>query len=81
MRHSSQVRKLTESQGETNIYCWDETDIVAEQTDGEQIKTYLRGINLIAGEIDSYYTTYIEKNSIHVFPPIVYLFSIHYFIA
>ncbi|MDR7811501.1 RHS repeat domain-containing protein [Lacrimispora sp.] len=66
LRHSSQVRKLTESQGKTNIYCWDETDIVAEQTDGEQIKTYLRGINLIAGEIDRvvYYYIFNEHGDV-----------------
>ncbi|WP_313180119.1 hypothetical protein [Lacrimispora sp.] len=52
LRHSAQVRKLIESQGKTNLYCWTGTDIVAEQTDGEKIKTYLRGINLIAREID-----------------------------
>ena len=57
LRHSAQVRKLTESQGKTNLYCWDGSDIVAEQAEGEQIKTYIRGINLIAGEIDLVYTT------------------------
>ncbi len=59
LRHSAQVRKLTESQGKTNLYCWDGTDIVAEQTDGEKIKTYLRGINLIAREIDDMVYYYI----------------------
>lgn len=59
LRHSAQVRKLTESQGKTNLYCWDGSDIVAEQADGEQIKTYIRGINLIAGEIDRVVYYYI----------------------
>ncbi|WP_312502282.1 RHS repeat-associated core domain-containing protein [Lacrimispora sp.] len=66
LRHSAQVRKLTESQGKTNLYCWDGSDIVAEQTDGEQIKTYLRGINLIASEIDRmvYYYIYNEHGDV-----------------
>ncbi len=59
LRHSAQVRKLTESQGKTNLYCWDGTDIVAEQADGEKIKIYLRGINLIAGEFDRMVYYYI----------------------
>jgi len=59
LRHSAQVRKLTESHGKTNLYCWDGSDIVAEQADGEQIKTYIRGINLIAGEIDRVVYYYI----------------------
>jgi RHS repeat-associated protein len=59
LRHSAQVRKLTESQGKTNFYCWDGSDIVADQTDGEKIKTYLRGINLIAREIDRVVYYYI----------------------
>jgi hypothetical protein len=59
LRHSAQVTKATESQGKTNMYCWDGSNIVAEQTDGEQIKTYLRGINLIAGEIDRVVYYYI----------------------
>ncbi|WP_100303411.1 RHS repeat-associated core domain-containing protein [Lacrimispora celerecrescens] len=61
LRHSTQVRKLTESQGKTNLYCWDGNDIVAEQADGEQIKTYIRGINLIAEEIDRVVYYYILK--------------------
>uniref|UniRef100_UPI003261B18D RHS repeat-associated core domain-containing protein n=1 Tax=Clostridium sp. NkU-1 TaxID=1095009 RepID=UPI003261B18D len=66
LRHSAQVRKLTESQGKTNIYYWDGSDIVAEQTDGEKIKTYLRGINLIAREIDSvvYYYIFNEHGDV-----------------
>ncbi|SET98389.1 RHS repeat-associated core domain-containing protein [Lacrimispora sphenoides] len=59
LRHSAQVRKLTESQGKTNLYCWDGSDIVAEQADGDKMKTYLRGINLIAGEIDHVVYYYI----------------------
>ncbi|WP_313152490.1 RHS repeat domain-containing protein [Lacrimispora sp.] len=59
LRHSAQVRKLTESQGKTNLYCWDGGDIVAEQTDGGKIKTYLRGINLVASEIDRVVCYYI----------------------
>ena len=59
LHHSTQVRKLTESQGKTNLHYWDGADIVAEQTDGEQIKTYLRGINLIAREIDRMVYYYI----------------------
>ncbi len=59
LRHSTLVRKLNESQGKTNLYCWDRSDIVAEQTDGEKIKTYIRGINLIAREIDRVVYYYI----------------------
>jgi RHS repeat-associated protein len=59
LRHIAQVRKLTESQGKINLYCWDGTDIVAEQVDGEKIKTYLRGVNLIAREIDRVVYYYI----------------------
>lgn len=59
LRHSTQVRKLTESQGKTNLYCWDGSNIVAEQTDDGKIKTYLRGINLIAREIDRVIYYYI----------------------
>lgn len=59
LRHSTQVRKLTESQGKSNLYFWDGTDIVAEPTEGEKIRTYLRGINLIAREIDRVVNYYI----------------------
>jgi RHS repeat-associated protein len=59
LRHSTQVRKLTESQGKTNLYCWDGSDIVAEVTDSSKIKTYLRGINLVASEIDRVVYYYI----------------------
>jgi hypothetical protein len=59
LRLSAQVRKLTESQGKTNLYCWDRSDIVAEQADGEQIKTYIRGINLTAGGFDRVVYYYI----------------------
>ncbi len=59
LRHSTLVRKQTVSQGKTNLYCWDRSDIVAEQTDGEKIKTYIRGINLIAREIDRVVYYYI----------------------
>lgn len=66
LRHSAEVRKLTEGQGKTNLYCWDGSDIVAEQTDGEKIKTYLRGINLIAREIDRviYYYIFNEHGDV-----------------
>jgi RHS repeat-associated protein len=59
LRHSTQVRKLTESQGKTNLYCWDGSDIVADVTDSSKIKTYLRGINLFASEIDHVVYYYI----------------------
>lgn len=66
LRHSAQVRKLTESQGKTNLYCWDESNIVAEQADGGKVKTYLRGINLIAREIDRvvYYYIFNEHGDV-----------------
>ena len=66
LRHSVQVRKLTESQGKTKLYCWDKSDIVAEQTDGENIKTYIRGVNLIAREIDRvvYYYIFNEHGDV-----------------
>ncbi|WP_395546286.1 MULTISPECIES: hypothetical protein [unclassified Lacrimispora] len=41
------------------MYCWDGSDIVTEQADGSKIKTYLRGINLIASEIDRVVYYYI----------------------
>ncbi len=59
LRHSTEVRKLTESQGKMNLYCWDGSDIVAVQADDGKIKTYLRGINLIASEIDRVVYYYI----------------------
>lgn len=66
LRHSTQVRRLTESQGKTNMYCWDGSDIAAEQTDGGKIKTYLRGINLISIEIDRviYYYIFNEHGDV-----------------
>jgi RHS repeat-associated protein len=66
LRHSAQIRKLTESQGKTNLYCWDGSNIVEEQTDDGKIKTYLRGINLIASEIDSmvYYYIFNEHGDV-----------------
>ena len=66
LRHSAEVRKLTESQGKTNLYCWDGSDIVAEVTDSSKIKTYLRGINVIASEIDRvvYYYIFNEHGDI-----------------
>ncbi|KEZ91078.1 RHS repeat-associated core domain-containing protein [Lacrimispora celerecrescens] len=66
LRHSIHVRKLTQSQGKTNLYCWDGSDIVAEQTDGEQITTHIRGINLIASEIDHvvYYYIFNEHGDV-----------------
>lgn len=59
LRHSTKVRKLTESQVKTNLYCWDGSNIVAEQADGGKIKTYLRGINLIVIEIEHVLHYYI----------------------
>ncbi len=66
MRHSVEVRKLTESQSKTNLYCWDGSDIVAEQVAGSKIKTYLRGINLITTEKDSmvYYYIFNEHGDV-----------------
>ncbi|RFZ75929.1 hypothetical protein DS742_26420 [Lacrimispora amygdalina] len=66
LRHSTQVRKLTESQGKTKLYCWDGSNIVAEQTDDGKIKTYLRGINLIARETDRvlYYYIFNEHGDV-----------------
>ncbi|WP_313347264.1 RHS repeat-associated core domain-containing protein [Lacrimispora sp.] len=66
LRHSAEVRKLTENQSKTNLYCWDETNIVAEQTDDQKIKTYLRGINLIACEKDNvvYYYLFNEHGDV-----------------
>ncbi|MFW6678314.1 RHS repeat-associated core domain-containing protein [Lacrimispora sp. AGF001] len=66
LRYSIQVRRLTESQGKTNSYCWDGSNIVAEQADGGKIKTYLRGINLIAREIDRvvYYYVFNEHGDV-----------------
>lgn len=59
LRHSVEVRKLSERQSKTNLFYWDGTDIVAEQAENEKIKTYLRGINLIACEIDRVLYYYI----------------------
>lgn len=59
LRHSVEVRKLTESQSKTTLYCWDGSNIVAEQTDDQKVKTYLRGINLIACEKDNVVYFYI----------------------
>ncbi len=66
LRYSTHERKLTDRQGKTKSYCWDGTNIVAEQTDGEKVKTYLRGINLIAREIDRvvYYYIFNEHGDV-----------------
>jgi len=53
------VRELTESQSKTKVCYWDGADIVAEQTDGGSVKSYLRGINLLAGETDGMVYYYI----------------------
>ena len=58
MRHSSEMQGLTESQSKTKVYYWDGADIVAEQTDG-RVRSYLRGINLLAGETDGMIYYYI----------------------
>lgn len=52
LRHSSEVRELTDSRGKTKVLYWDGSNIVAEQADGRLLKRYLRGTNLIAGETD-----------------------------
>jgi RHS repeat-associated protein len=59
LRHNVEVRKLTENQSKTNLYYWDGSDIAAEQTDNETFRAYLRGINLIACEIDRVVYYYI----------------------
>lgn len=59
LRHSSEVRNLTESQSKTKVCYWDGADIVAEQMDGGSIKSYLRGINLIAREADGMIYYYV----------------------
>ena len=59
LRHSSEVRELTESQRKTKVCYWDGADTVAEQTDGGSVKSYLRGINLVAGETDGMVYYYI----------------------
>ena len=66
LRQSVEVRKLTEDQSNKNLYYWDETDMVGEQTHDGNIKTYLRGINLIACEIDRvlYYYIFNEHGDI-----------------
>ena len=66
LRHSVQVRKLAESQGKTTLHYWDGSNIVAEQADGGKYKTYLRGINLIATEIDHvvYYYIFNEHGDV-----------------
>jgi hypothetical protein len=53
------VKKLPESWGKTNLYCWDGSHLAAEQADGGNVITYLRGINLIAREIDRVVYYYI----------------------
>lgn len=59
LRQSVEVRKLTEGQSNKNLYYWDETDMVGEQTYDGSMKAYLRGINLIACEIDRVLYYYI----------------------
>ncbi|GLB27418.1 hypothetical protein LXJ15735_36590 [Lacrimispora xylanolytica] len=48
------------------MYCWDGTNIVAEQIDNQKIKTYLRGINLITCEKDNvvYYYIFNEHEDV-----------------
>ena len=53
------MRELTESQSKTKVCYWDGADTVAEQTDGGSVKSYLRGINLVAGETDGMVYYYI----------------------
>jgi RHS repeat-associated protein len=66
LRHSVEVRKLSESQNKRNLFYWDGTNIVAEQTENQKIKIYLRGINLIACEIDRvvYYYIFNEHGDV-----------------
>ena len=66
LRHSVEVRELTESKSKRNVYYWDGTDIVGEQTDNEPFKIYIRGINLIACETDHvvYYYTLNEHGDV-----------------
>lgn len=66
LRHCKTVRELTESQGRKTFYYWDGNDIVVEQTDGSKIKTYLRGINLIATENNGmiYYYIFNEHGDV-----------------
>ncbi|WP_143320250.1 RHS repeat-associated core domain-containing protein [Clostridium sp. HBUAS56010] len=66
LRHSTEVRKLTEDQGKTSLYYWDESNITAEQKSDNKITTYLRGINLIASETDRvvYYFIFNEHGDV-----------------
>jgi len=59
LRHSSEVQELTKGQSKTKVCYWDGTDIVAEQADGGSVKSYFRGINLLAGEADGMVYYYI----------------------
>ena len=66
LRHSTEVRELTLSQGKTKVSYWEGSDIVAEQTDGGSVKRYLRGINLIARDTDGmvYYYVLNERGDV-----------------
>ncbi|WP_124068215.1 RHS repeat-associated core domain-containing protein [Clostridium sp. E02] len=66
LRHSVEVRELTESKSKRNEYYWDGTNIVGEQTDNVPFKIYIRGINLIACETDHvvYYYTLNEHGDV-----------------
>jgi len=66
LRHSTEVRELTLSQGKTKVSYWEGSDIVAEQTDGGSVKCYLRGINLIARDTDGmvYYYVLNERGDV-----------------
>ncbi len=59
LRHCNKVRKLTESKSKMNVLCWDSMNIVAEQMDGEGVKVYQRGIDMIAMEKDGVVYYYI----------------------
>ncbi|MGL5437830.1 MAG: RHS repeat-associated core domain-containing protein [Lachnospiraceae bacterium] len=59
LRHSCEVRKLTESKSEVTVCYWDGGNIVAEKIDADSIKRYLRGMNLIAGEIEGVVYYYV----------------------
>jgi len=44
-----------------SVFYWDGNNIVAEQTEGKNVKCYLRGINLIAREMDGMVYYYIHN--------------------
>ena len=59
LRHGIDVRNLEKSQSKRKVLYWDGTNIVTEHAEGKSAKSYLRGIGLIARELDNVLCYYL----------------------